>query len=367
LGVYAVVLLRWIWAALGRPVVPGPIRRAVGRLGHATLAPVGGRREAALTRALTAFASDWTHASMPLAAARIGRALHLAALAFALGVLAGMYIRGMVLEYRAGWESTFLDAHAVRTLLQVILGPASHLTGIALPDAVRLEAMRFGAGIGENAAPWLHLYAVTIALFVLLPRAALAGLCGLIAYRKAHRFLSADDDIYARRLVRQLRGDAAQVHVLPYAVDLAPAARDGLLSLMARVYGAKAAVEIAPSVAWGTEEALSTQAMPAGIAALWALFALAATPERENHGVFLRALRERGAGTTPLLALVDESAFRKRFADTPTRLAERRAAWQSLLDECQVGAVFVDLEGIDLVAAENAMNAALERVVQAGS
>ena len=44
------------------------------------------------------------------------------------------------LEYRAGWESTFLDAARVRALLGFALAPAAWLTGIALPDVARLEA-----------------------------------------------------------------------------------------------------------------------------------------------------------------------------------------------------------------------------------
>ena len=56
-------------------------------------------------------------------------------------------------------------------MLAFVLGPASALTGIPIADVPRLEAMRLGAGgAGENAAPWIHLYAATIALVVLVPR-----------------------------------------------------------------------------------------------------------------------------------------------------------------------------------------------------
>ena len=42
-----------------------------------------------------AFFADWAQASTTLTAARIGRVLHVAAIAFALGALAGMYLRGL--------------------------------------------------------------------------------------------------------------------------------------------------------------------------------------------------------------------------------------------------------------------------------
>ena len=50
-----------------------------------------------------------------------------------------------------------------------------------------------------------------------------------------------------------------------------------------------------------------------------------------------------------------------RFAAMPARLAERRAGWQALMDECGLPAVFIDLDHPDLPAAESAANAALER------
>jgi len=357
---YVLVVARNAAAAAGRFDLSGPLRGLLGRLGHATL-PALRDREPLIAGALARFAADWTSASLPLAAARVGRMLHLAALAFAIGVLAGMYARGMVMEYRAGWESTFLDAPAVSRILHVVLGPASQLTGIALPDAARLEAMRLPQGQGERAAPWLHLYAVTVGLFVLLPRAALALVAGLLAHRRAARLIDAGTDVYAQRLVRQLRGEASRVQVLPYAMSPSSSAVANLSALMARVYGAKAGVEVGEPIAWGAEEGLDLAAIGDGATALWVLFPASATPERENHGSFVAAVRGRLRRDVPLLALVDESAFRKRFADLPARLTQRRAAWQALMDEYELPVVFVDLEAPELAAAESAANAALER------
>ena len=357
---YVLVAARSATAAAGRFDLAGPLRGLIGRLGHATL-PVLREREPLIARALGRFAADWTSASLPLAAARVSRILHLAALAFAIGVLAGMYARGMVMEYRAGWESTFLDAPAVSRILHVVLGPASQLTGIALPDVARLEAMRLPQGEGERAAPWLHLYAVTVGLFVLLPRAVLALVAGVLAQRRAARFFDAGTDVYAQRLERQLRGDASRVQLLPYAMSLSSVAGANLAALMARVYGAKAVIEVGEAIAWGAEEGMERAAIGEGATALWVLFPASATPERENHGTFISALRGRLGRGVPLLALVDESAFRKRFADIPARLTQRRVAWQALMDEYELPVVFVDLEAPDLPAAESAANAAVER------
>ena len=71
-----------------------------------------------------------------------------------------------------------------------------------------------------------------------------------------------------------------------------------------------------------------------------AMFPLTATPERETHGRFVEALAE-AAERAPVV-LVDESAFRQRFGDSP-RLAERRNAWRSLFAPMGIAAVFADL------------------------
>ena len=109
-------------------------------------------------------------------AARAARVLHLAAALFALGAVAGLYVRGLVFEYRAGWESTFLDAPAVHALLSFFLSPAAQLIGASFPSVDQIAALRFtnGAPGNANAALWIHLYAITVGVIVIVPRLALA-------------------------------------------------------------------------------------------------------------------------------------------------------------------------------------------------
>ena len=80
---------------------------------------------------MAALARDWTALAAPLYAARAARILHLAAAALALGVVVGLYVRGIAFEYRATWESTFLDAPTVRTLLAFAYAPGAWLTAHA--------------------------------------------------------------------------------------------------------------------------------------------------------------------------------------------------------------------------------------------
>jgi hypothetical protein len=138
--------------------------------------PWPGLRELLSRRALRgpgAVAQLWARHAAPLAGARLALLLHTAAAGLALGLVAGLYLRGLVLDYRAGWQSTFLDAAAVQQVLGLLLKPASLITGIALPDVAPLRVGP-GGDATATAAPWIHLLATTLALAVLLPRALLA-------------------------------------------------------------------------------------------------------------------------------------------------------------------------------------------------
>ena len=74
--------------------------------------------------ALQAFAAQWWRVSAPLSAARAATLLHAAAAALALGLIAGLYLRGLALDYRVGWESTFLSAGAAHAAVTTLLAPA---------------------------------------------------------------------------------------------------------------------------------------------------------------------------------------------------------------------------------------------------
>lgn len=137
----------------------------------------------------------WARHAEPLTGARLALMLHAAAATLALGLVAGLYLRGLVLDYRAGWQSTFADAATVQTVLGWLLAPASALTGIGVPDVAPLRVGP-GADATATAAPWIHLLAATLALAVVLPRCLLAWRAGVRASRLAQRFALALDTPY---------------------------------------------------------------------------------------------------------------------------------------------------------------------------
>jgi hypothetical protein len=296
-AVYALLVVMQLRGGVG---APRPLRRALSR---------------ALQRLGVADASQ------------VAPALHAGAAAFALGALAAMYLRGVAFEYRAGWETTFLSVDTVQRVLAVVLGPASRLTGLPLPGAAELDTLHFRRGGGENAARWIHLYAVTVLLVVVLPRALLA----LVAARQARRPEPAAD-----------MRPALAVHVLPYSYRVARESLPALAGALERNAGRRVAMSVAEPLPLGAEDELE-RLMPADAPpALAALFTLNATPEAENHGAFVAALAARTR--EPLVVLVDESAFVRRFTgpDATKRRDERRRAWSDVMQARGVTPQFVD-------------------------
>ena len=347
---------------------PGPVRALLIRLA-ALRTPLTRHRDddagAARRSILTSLPAEWAHVAAPLYGARAARVLHLAAAATAVGVIAGLYTRGLAFEYRASWESTFLGAEQVRALLAVTLAPGSWITGIPVPDVAAIEAIR--APESENAATWMHLLAGTVAVVVVIPRVVLAVINGFIERRRATRVELPLAEPYYRRLVSAYLGGPGRVRVIPYSYTVTDEAHAGIDAVLARAYGGAAAI-VDPPIGWGDDEALlglastaSKRAVSGDVAAaavMLPLFNLAATPEPEAHGAFLDVLA-RGAGTGhPLIALIDETGFLARWPDDDSRIAGRREAWRDFVAQHDAVAVFVDLAAPDLAAAEADLAAA---------
>ncbi|MBN9428432.1 MAG: DUF2868 domain-containing protein [Burkholderiales bacterium] len=351
-----------------------PLSRLLARAAHAIAAPAASAVPGPSTAAR--FALDWAHAAARLNTLRVARMLHLAAFALAAGALAGLYLRGLVLEYRAGWESTFLGANSVSALLAAVLGPAAQLTGIALPDAARLEAMRFPGSGGEPAAPWIHLYAVTVAAAILLPRLLLALIDGACERRLARSFPLPSSDPYFASLARMHRGESATILVVPYNHRPSPQASIALHDLLGAVYGPSMQLTVAAAVNYGDEQAAQHARDTAGAgdappSLLIVLFSSTATPEADAQGAFLDALAQSSGGTAPMLVTVDESAFVARFGNTDAtaqrRRGERRQSWQKWLAARDLQPWFIDLERVETATASRELAGIIQAQTQAHS
>lgn len=110
--------------------------------------------------------------------ARATAVMHAAAAALAVGALLALYWRGLVFDYQAAWQSTFLSTEQAHRWLSFVLAPAVWLSGLfggsALPDVAGFAQLRYPASMGENAGRWIHWLAITLGWVVVLPRLCLA-------------------------------------------------------------------------------------------------------------------------------------------------------------------------------------------------
>ena len=344
--VYLVLL---VWA-----VIPG---RKTGWAGKGLLsrltvgkAALPRKLPAPLATGITHFMAEWAVLSEPLTRARLSRTVHLSAAAFALGAVLSLYARGLLTQYVAGWESTFLDATQVHTLLSWLFKPVlllfPFLQGFSLAD---IEALRFSAGTPASGGErWVHLYGATIGLLVVLPRVILALFAGWRARRLARRFPLELEHPYFRRLADSIgAGTPAVLRVLPYSFTLDEARDRGLWTVAAMALGAQARVLLRPTVPYGEEPKEALGATPvdeAGVTVTAALFSLSATPEKENHGAFLDHLvRTSRRGVAVLL---DESSLTERGAGQAgleARVNERIALWRQFCSFHGTAATVVNL------------------------
>lgn len=295
--------------------------------------------------------SAWARLSRPLAAAQAARAWHLAAALFAIGIVVSLYFRGLYLDYRAGWESTFLAAEPVHRILWLAVGWLPEKFGMPFPNADAIGQLQFDAGNASgDGAPWIHRMAMTSFALVILPRLCLAAYSALREYMLRRSFPIDLGEPYFRKLTLAYRRTEMNAMVVPYASSPSPQAAIGLKEILQGVWSPSSKLNFAESVAFGGEDDSSAIGRGDEIHLYIMLFNLASTPEEENHGVFVRAMKARCRDGQELAALVDDHAFRVRFGDQNERLAERRKLWEDFLGELAVPCIVCDLSRPDITA-----------------
>jgi hypothetical protein len=137
--------------------------RVDDRVGDAKATAAVGRR----------FARLWWPTTRPALGLWVRRLLHLMAIGVTIGAVLGMYVRGLFFAYRVVWQSTFVnDPGAIAFVLRALLGPAALVLREPLPGPE--DVVRLLGDTGDPAAGWIHLYAVSALLVIVIPRALLA-------------------------------------------------------------------------------------------------------------------------------------------------------------------------------------------------
>ena len=320
------------------------------------------RFNAPLAAGLKRFVTEWAELTQPHLVERAKRVMHGAAVLVAVGLVAGLYFRGIALRYEAGWESTFLGPRAVRTWLYFIFGPASWLTGIPLPNTDGINALQWtGSGGGGPAASWIHLIACTALIYIVVPRWILVAVSTLKLWRLNARMPTPPSLLtYARTLIAGAAGGVVSdsATAVPFAYEPGAASLAGLKPLLVATLGGSVQVEVRAPVKYGDEDKIQP-------APDWNVLVmnLASTPEAENHGLVIRSLRDSlarasgasagawaaagaGAGALPLLVVVDSGPYAERMkgdASFDLRLRERQTLWEDFVKGYGVRVTVADL------------------------
>lgn len=345
---------------LSQPTPPGRLRRGGMRavefvtgpnLSRAKYHKVGDNVAVA---SLVNATNTWFALAKPLYGARVGRILHWSSAALALGVIFGFYLRGLAFEYKATWESTFLDATWVHGLLSVVLAPGALMTGIVIPETAHIQSIQ--APSSENAAAWLHLYAASVFLIVLVPRIALASRAAYTEWKLSGNFPISLEGAYFRHLLRNFHAEPEHVRVVPFSYALPEPVQAGLESVLSRTFGGGLSLILEPPVLWDDDDGIVSRMAKEGKGPVIVLFNFTATPEDEVHGAFIKALRGHFGAGHSLFAVVDESAFHARWPDDEVRLKKRRKAWSDWLASQRMGAVHANLAHPDFESIEVGIN-----------
>ncbi len=312
-----------------------------------------------LNRCFRDFTLEWSRLSSRIYKNHAARVMHVCAVLFAVGIIGGMYMRGVTTEYYAGWESTFLEPETVQKLMKSIFMPAAMLTGQPLPTLERIKDIQWKElQVGENAAGWIHLFSKTLFLFVVIPR----GFLFFIAHRQERKFrahfpIPPVNDAYFRESLTARPGQREHIIVIPYTIEITGKHMEVLRSLFDQSFGWKTQIEFNDTIPYGGNNKMSTEFVTRKMGSagyLVILFNLSSTPEHEIHGAFVNSFAESvstGNSTKQLLIAIDESHFVSRFSrqmNGKERLESRRKLWEKTIAGGTTKPIFVNLHNPDV-------------------
>jgi hypothetical protein len=179
------------------------------------------RRSGHLRADVTAlFYLRWHQVTSSSQLQRATGALHLAALGWAAGVATSLLVQGLVVQYRVGWESTFLGARQVHAILSFLLMPVVALFPFEPFSVQEVAGLQLGPGdIARADRRWVWMYAALLLVVVIVPRAILA-IIALWRARSLARRLPVDlREPYFQRLVSLLTPARVQLCLLTHRAE----------------------------------------------------------------------------------------------------------------------------------------------------
>ena len=259
-------------------------------------------------------------------------------IAFALGLITSLLIRGFGTSYWAGWESTWLaDSPAtVKNFLDYTYGIIPSIGGLpAMPDLDAVVAMRADnlpyLKEAPSAAPWLIRMMLFMVLVVVLPRLVLV-LFDTWRIRRFHNHVLIDlDDPYFADILVQCAEDAALGRLIIVTSTIERAQREQTVTRVRRYWGQEADSDVVAMDFDDPEAAVA--AINGGerrtVVALW--LDAVQTPEVDTHGLVIEKLRAACDMTpgTVFAGLLDLTEFSEHFRGLSSRIKERGDLWSA--------------------------------------
>ncbi|MEA3437486.1 MAG: DUF2868 domain-containing protein [Thermodesulfobacteriota bacterium] len=265
------------------------------------LFPKKSKKSTILRNARIYFIKLWLKQANALSAVRLSLILHGMAITLTCGVVTGLYLRGLFQEYQFAWLSTF-DKSIIMSLGKVIFAPVLFLTQGNMPK--------------ENmGAAWIHLFAASAGLYILLPRFLLLFYTRL-KIKKLTRSVEPDLTL---PYFNKWRSDSINLDLYSYSYSMDDKNLLLLNEALERVYGHQDKL-IVENIQWGGNlpKSLNQDRIPVFC------FNAAQTPEDEVHGDFLNKMLQR---LTSCIVIVDYSRL------THQQQNSRFLLWQNLLED----------------------------------
>lgn len=306
------------------------LAHGISRMGKATKEVESGVAETVRARyEALAWPLAWRRLQM-----RLRMWLHVAAALLAIGGAAALYARGWSHEYRAVWESTLLGESEASAFFETLFKPASKVLRTPVPlDQIQGMHRTLGkVAKPAPALPWIHLYAGTLLVLIVLPRLLLAGLgsarCGRVVAQPA-RALSWGG--YLRTLLRAVEGGSERIQVLVHAIEPTAHHREVWDRGVRERFGGMARAEYVRIPA-GEEDEFAATWQPV-CANLVMLFNMATTPEAEVQRRLVSDLRQRlltKHAEPELIVLLDGTSLAGRWS--PEKIAGREQLWSQMVE-----------------------------------
>jgi Protein of unknown function (DUF2868) len=186
----------------------------------------GAHEQKRLARVIWRFTHHWLSLAGGLVVDRWRRLLHLSSVFLATGAVAGMYFRGLFQGYRVVWDSTFIvDESAVAGLIHVLFAPSlwlSDVFGLGLRNKISISPLLTPAG--DHADGWIHLFAISVVIAIVLPRLALASWQSIRLNRLSKNIAIPLDHYYGEVIegpIRSLIEKEVEVAVDKFSSDVA--------------------------------------------------------------------------------------------------------------------------------------------------